>query len=809
MSSRLGSFPYKRLVLVLLALSVSSWAVTPQSRILGGIDASQWVALHGNLPAMVRPELDRGPLGVDEMINGSVNFRMSAAQSADLKTLLAQQQEPSSPQYHKWLTPEQYANRFGLSPSDIAKVTAWLQAQGLTVTRVARGGNAVYFTGTAGQVEYAFHTELHNYLVNGKLKYANATAPAVPAAIADVVLGIRGLDNLRPQSHNSAVRTVRPSPSFTSSTSGNHFLAPEDFATIYDVKGLYDEGFDGTGQKIAIVGQSAISTSDMDAFRSASGLSKNDPQLLIVPGSGTSTTCPNDIGEADLDVEWSGAVAKNAPIVFVYVGVDSGKTCDTTSESAFDAINYAVDNKVAPVISTSYGFCEAGLGASNVDLLQSWAQQANAQGETIVAASGDDGAADCDEGTGNTPPTIATQGFAVDAPASIPEVTGVGGTEFSGDVSAPATYWNSSNDSSNGSAISYIPETTWNDTTEDIAAGGGFSASGGGASIMFAKPTWQTGSGVPADGKRDVPDVALNASADHDGYLLCSQGNCTNGFRNSSGSLSIVGGTSVGAPTFAGILSLLNQATQSGGEGNVNPSLYELSASTPAAFHDITTGDNKVPCSKGTTDCPNGGSIGFSAGAGYDQVTGLGSVDAMTMVTSWPGFSSFLIGSNPDALSVTGGQPTSTTLTITSTNSFSGTVTLTCSSSSTRATCTVSPSSVMVGGSTPTASATLNITTMSGSVVGVTSADARHHPFGWMLETAGLGLVSICLLGFPKQRRGLLMVLCVAGMLCTVTSCGGGSSSTSANNSNGGITLMVTGTSGSVSRTTSIALTVQ
>lgn len=751
MPSRLVYLPYKRLLFLLITLSISGWAATGQSRIAQAIDASQFAPVRGNVHPMARPESDRGRVGVNETISGSVDFRLSAQQHADLNTLLAQQQDPSSPLYHKWVTPEQYGSRFGLSTGDLAKVTDWLQSQGLTVTRVARAGTAVFFAGTAGQVEYAFHTELHNYFVNGKMKYANASVPSVPVALSDVVLGIRGLNNFRPQSHRSMIRTTRPSPDFTSASTGNHFLAPEDFATIYNVNGLYDAGFDGTGQKIAIVGQTAINTADMDAFRSASGLAKNDPQLLLVPSSGTSTTCSGDIGEADLDVEWSGAVAKNSTIVFVFVGVDSGKTCDTTSKSVFDSLNYAVDNNVAPVISTSYGFCEAGLGTATVNMLQSLAQQANAQGQTITAASGDDGAADCDEGANNTPPTIATQGLAVDAPASLPEVTGVGGTEFNGDVSAPATFWNTSNDSNNGSVLSYIPETTWNDTSQDIAGGGGFSATGGGASTMFAKPSWQTGSGVPADGKRDVPDVALNASADHDGYLLCSQGNCTNGFRDASGNLSIVGGTSVGAPTFAGIVALINQATQVNGQGNINPSLYAVSASTPAVYHDIKTGNNKVPCTKGTTDCPNGGTIGFGAGAGYDQVTGLGSVDALKLVTAWPGFSSFLVASDPPVLSVAGGQPATTALTITSTNDFSGTVNLSCSSSSARASCTVSPASVVIGSGTSAAPATLNITTTSGSAVNTTTASADgRHTFRWLARTAGLSLISLCMIGFSR-----------------------------------------------------------
>jgi subtilase family serine protease len=809
MSSPLGASPYKRLIFFVCALSVAAWGATPQNRITQEIDTSHLAQIPGNMHPMAQPEFDHGGVDVNQQISGAVAFKLSPAQQANLNTLLVAQQNPSSPQYHKWLTPEQYASRFGLSQSDLAKVTAWLQSQGLTVTRTARGGNSVFFTGTAGQVEYAFHTELHNYLVNGKTHYANASAPAVPDALAGLVLGIEGLNNFRPKSHSTFIRKVRPSPNFTSSVSGNHFLAPEDFATIYDVAGLYDDGFDGTGQKIAVVGQTAINTADMDAFRAASGLAKNDPQLLLVPGSGTSTTCPNDVDEGSLDVEWSGAVAKNASIIFVYTGVDAGATCDNTQQNAFNALDYAVDNNVAPVISTSYGFCEAGLGATFVNMIRGWVQQANTQGQTVVAASGDDGATDCDEGTATAPPTTATQGLAVDTPASIPEVTGIGGSEFSGDVSNPGAFWNATNDSNNGSVKSYIPETSWNDTTEDIAAGAGFSASGGGASVMFSKPSWQTGTGVPADGKRDVPDIALNASADHDGYLLCSQGNCTNGFRDASGNLSIVGGTSVGAPTFSGIVALINQATQVNGQGNINPSLYTVSASTPAAFHDITTGNNKVPCTKGSVDCPNGGTIGFNAGAGYDQVTGLGSVDALQLVTAWPGFTGFLISSNPTNVTVTTGQSASATLTVSGTNSFSGTVALACTSSAASATCTVSPSSVTLDSTTTSATATLNIATTSGSMVGTTSAQA-HHPFNWLAGTAGLGIVSIFVLGFPsRRRRNMWMVLCLAAFLSVGIGCGGGSNSTSSNNSSGPITLTVTGTSGSLSRTTTVTVTLQ
>jgi subtilase family serine protease len=742
MPSSLTALQRLTLILGLVAMAVAASAATAENRITQTLNVNQWTALERNVNPLARSEFDRGRTQGGELIQGSIVFRLSSTQKADLDTLLAAQQDPSAPQYHHWLTPEQYAERFGLSRGDLAKVSAWLQSEGITVTRLARSGTAIFFTAKGAQAERAFHTELHNYLVNGKMRYANASAPGVPEALASVVLGIRGLNNFRPKAHLSRVRRARPN--FTSSSSGNHFLAAEDFATIYNVQGLYDAGFDGTGQKLAIVGQTAISTSDMDAFRSASGLAKNDPQLLLVPGSGTSTTCSGDIDEANLDVEWSGAVAKNASVVFVYVGVDKGKTCDTTSESVFDSLQYAVDNNVAPVISTSYGFCETGLGAATLDTMQSWVQQANAQGQTVVAASGDDGAADCDGGTSTNPSTSATQGLVVDAPASIPEVTGVGGTEFSADKNSPATYWKATNDSSNGSAISYIPETSWNDTTFDIANGGTFSASGGGASTIFSKPTWQAGAGVPKDSKRDVPDVALNASADHDGYLLCSQGNCTNGFRNSAGNLSLVGGTSVGAPTFAGIVTLINQATASSGQGNINPTLYSLAASTPAAFHDITTGNNDVPCTVGTPDC-----TASSAAAPV---------------------------SSPFSLALARGQTSGTSLTVTGGSGFRGAVNLSCASRNPNMRCQILPATVVLDRAKTSATALLQISSVSATASRKTAAGGSN-PFRWIGGAAGLGLVSIMLLGDPSRRRGTILMIFLAAFISAGIGCGGGSSS--------------------------------
>ena len=186
---------------------------------------------------------------------------------------------------------------------------------------------------------------------------------------------------------------------------------------------------------------------------------------------------------------------------------------------------------------------------------------------------------------------------------------------------------------------------------------------------IFTKPPWQTGIGVPQDGVRDVPDISLNASPDHDASLVCARGNCVNGFRdvssdpNLNNSLTVVGGTSMGAPTFAGIVALINQKMGSS-QGNVNPTLYAMAASTPAAFHDITTGNNMVPCTAGSTDCPSSGELGYSATPGYDLASGLGSIDAFNLVTNWSSSSTSNLAAPALSVPSSGATGVSTTATL-------------------------------------------------------------------------------------------------------------------------------------------------
>jgi subtilase family serine protease len=711
-----------KFVLPLLASSLC-FAAQPD-RIISPIDSSQLVPLASGVRGLSHPGSDLGRTDAGQMMHGvTLVFHPSAAQQADLNNLLVQQQDRSSPNYHKWLTPAQFADRFGMTQDDINRVKTWLESQGFTVTSVANSRNQISFDGTVAQVESVFATQIHNYLVDGVIHFANATNPSVPAAMAASVLDVGHLHNFSPKPR-AIVRKMSSdgaNPNFTSSVSGSHFLTPADFATIYHVQALYTDGFDGTNRSIAIIGQSTVSATDLSNFRSAAGLAAKVPTYVLYPSTSTATRCTGDEGESDLDLEWSNGVAPNANVFFVYAGLVGSDTCTARNNSVWDALHDAVDTNIAPVISTSYGYCEPLLESGSPGFpaeVEGWAQQANTQGQTIMAASGDAGAADCDP----TAATSATGGIAVDVPASIPEVTGMGGTEFTGDVegstpvngvSPATTYWAGTNGSDTiSSALSYIPETSWNDTAENA----GLSASGGGASILFAKPTWQTGTGVPTGGMRDVPDLALNTSPDHDGYLFCSEDSangatsCASGFRTASGGdLTVVGGTSAAAPTFAAILTLIEQDLDETGLGNVNPNLYALAASTPSAFHDVITGNNIVPCTEGTPNCPSVAPFqyGFSAGVGYDQVTGLGSVAADVLAAAWkatdaPDFQ-FLTPPALNPTPVSAGQSTTTTITIAPLSSGSTGMVVnfspsSCSGLPTGAACSFNPAAVTFDG---------------------------------------------------------------------------------------------------------------
>jgi uncharacterized protein (TIGR03437 family) len=684
------------------AIICASSGLAQSNRITQTVDNSRRTVLAGHLHPKALAANDQGRVAPSlPMSYVALTLAPTPGQQADLDKLLAAQQTQGSPSYRQWLTPEQYAQRFGVSDADIGKITQWLEGQGLKVLSVARARNSIAVSGMAAQVEAAFQTEIHTYVVDGETHYANTSEPSVPAAFGSVVKGIRGLNDFRMK--------PRAKPRNTAGR-GAHYLAPDDQATIYGISSLYTAGINGTGQKIAIAGQTEVNLSDITTFRSTYNLPVNNPQTVLVPGSQNPgiQSKSGDLAESDLDLEWSGAVARNATIIFVY------------STDVMTSVQYAIDQNLAAVVSISYGSCEQETPTSEVSAFEQWAQQANAQGITWFAASGDNGGADC--GDSQNP------GLAVDLPGSVPEVTSVGGTEF---VEGTGVYWSSTNNANGASVLSYIPETTWNDSVSD----GTPAASGGGASILFSKPSWQTGTGVPGDNARHVPDVSLSASADHDGYLVYT-----------GGSLQVYGGTSVTAPSFAGLTALLNQQLGSGGVGNINPNLYSLAQAGWASgmFHDITTGNNivTVACSKRAPNC-GATPVGYSAGVGYDQATGLGSVDAYRLVMGWTGN---ILPSSPanvvtllsNLSTVTANEVVYLTATATAANgttpagsvSFSidgtslGTAVLTGSAGSATATLTLTGSQLPLG--TGSITATFNGTNSTPVTVSVTSGSGSN-----------------------------------------------------------------------------------
>ena len=579
------------LAAVLLLLPTALLA--QQDRIIEKVDTSRLVRLTGSVNPQATPAADVGAVDPTMELNYvRLMLQPSAAQQADLNQFLHDQQSPGSPNFRKWLTPEQFADRFGVSQADIGKITGWMRSQGFDVIAVARGRRFIAFNATARQIQSALATEVHRFRVDGELHFANASAPSVPQAIQPLVLGFLGLDDFEPR---PAARAKAVEPNYTGSSS--YAVTPGDLAIIYNVVPIYQGGYTGAGQAIAVIGQSDIDPSDIASFQALFRLPANPPQRLLVPGAADPGYVTGDEGESDLDLEYAGGIAYGAQILFVY------------SKSVLTSAAYAIDQNLAPVISYSYAGCEPNVNSAAAQALQSLAQQANVEGITWIASAGDSGAAMCDT-------SAATHGAAVNLIAALPEVTGVGGTMFIGNTSF---YWSYGNNSNDSSALSYIPETVWNESTNSQ-----LSAGGGGFSIFYRRPAWQTGPGIPPGTARGVPDISLTAAHNDDPYVTIE-----------SGKVDLIGGTSASAPAFAGIIALLNEYLGTYGLGNINPSLYWMAQTTSHVFHDITTGGNIVPCSAGTPNCGPNNNFGYTAGPGWDAASGLGSVDATQMFNDW------------------------------------------------------------------------------------------------------------------------------------------------------------------------------
>jgi trimeric autotransporter adhesin len=688
---------------VVLASSLFAAAATAQEassavRIVNPIDEKQLVTLKGTMHPLANAGNDHGaaPDGM-QLDRIHLVLKRSSSQETALRALIADMHTPGTASYHKWLTPDAFGKQFGPSDQDLATVEAWLTSHGFSGAKALGGRQVIEFSGNAGQFRSTFHTQIHKYEVNGESRYANAADPQIPAALAPVVGGFASLNNFRLKSlahylgkasYNPKTDKAIPAWTYGNSSGVNFVLAPGDYAVQYDLNPLYLNGTKGAGQSIAIIDYSNVNIQLVNNFRTLYGLPVNPPQVIIDgndpgidgindpegPAFGTSI-------ESYLDVEWAGAVAPAATIDLV-IAADS-----QLESGGFLAAERAVYSNIAPILSSSiyqYG-CEQEAAAGNQFIEGLW-EQAAAQGITVLEAAGDSGSAGCD-GSGSP---YAEGGLGVNNWASTPFNVAVGGTDFfyadwATGAASLANYWTTSPTQLPAvSLLKPIPEQPWNDSqfglnalnfnqlTESTSIAGGSGgasncATGSGTSSTnngwatctagYAKPSWQSGAGVPSDKVRDLPDVSLYA-ADGLNYtyvpICASDGDCEQPTGTNLVQITGVGGTSAAAPSFAGIMALVNE--KYGPQGQANYVLYPMKTQFPAAFHDVTNGTNSVPCdfSDASPNCieapidntidldgvtegqlGTGTTADYNAAAGYNLATGLGTVDAANLVADW------------------------------------------------------------------------------------------------------------------------------------------------------------------------------
>jgi Pro-kumamolisin, activation domain/Bacterial Ig-like domain (group 3) len=707
--------------------SAAQFSQSPRipARITQSVDDTNRTTLRGNVHRLARAEFDRG--AVSDALPAShvaIMLKRSDEQEAALGQLLEQQQDKSSPNYHKWLTPDQFGKQFGPADSDIQAVTDWLTSRGFTNIKVSPGRTRVEFNGNIGQISSAFQTPIHHFFVNNKMHTANVSDPEIPSALSPVVAGVVSLHDFRPHALSHRLGTFRKTkdtglvkPLFTFGSCGSstpcYAVGPGDFAKIYNVPanitatGGGTSGIPGTGVTIAIVQDSNINPDDVTDFRSMFSLPVNPVNVILNgpdPGIQGPDSVTDDEIEADLDVQWAGAVAPGAQIDLVVSEDSESIGMFGTDISA----GFIVDNNLAPILSESFGACEASLGPSGEAFYTALWQQASAEGITAILSAGDSGSAGCDpDGVSSHNQDVANKGISVSGLASTPYNVALGGTDFqnAGAVqnspSGASPFWNASN-SNDGfftSAKGYIPEWPWNDSCAasavtaslntctsalitpnddpssqnfgiDLVAGGG-----GPSTLSTPKPAFQTGiTGMPAANVRQVPDISLFAGNGTNAsfYVICQQdANTGTGSSTSSCELNSpfadfqgVGGTSAAAPAFAGIMAMVNQKTGQR-QGNANFVLYQLykhnvagticqsnAAAVTASgciFYDTVTGNNSVACAGGSTNCSNTTAGGFGVlvdptattkpafltTAGYDNATGLGSLNVANLLTAW------------------------------------------------------------------------------------------------------------------------------------------------------------------------------
>lgn len=665
-------------LLISLALPASAFAFTqaesPNSaqRIVTNVDEANLVTLKGNTHPAALPRFDQGAvsdrLPMEHML---LVLQRSPQQQQAFEKLLDDQQNPTSPGYHKWLTAEELGKTYGPAPQDIAAVVSWLKYHGFQVNGVSKSGLTIDVSGTAGQVRDAFHTAIHMYDIAGKQHIANASDPQIPAALAPVVVGFNALHDFMPK---PAIRKAKPALTFTCDTTcpggfqglTQYDETPVDFNTIYNVPRNTGRGaLTGKGQTVVVLEDSNAQSIDISTFRKAFGINKSGSFSQVHPTGPLTCTNPGktaDEFEAAPDAEWANAIAFNANVELA-----SCASSTTTFGGLIAAQNLLDLTTPPPIMSLSYVQCETSLGSTGNTFVNSLWSQAASEGVSVFVAAGDAGAAECDDPTSAS---SAAGGIAVNGYASTPFNVAAGGTDFKDTSDSNNTaFWNATNSSTTfASAKSYIPETAWNDSCAGSVLYFSFEgfpdgetscndpsnaglldvvAAGGGPSAVYTKPTWQGGSsnpqldGIPSDGRRDLPDVSLFAS---DGFwnhsiVFCMSDTGQDGtpcdytvpldaFNNSAG------GTSFTAPQLASIQALINEkkgatSTLSGGQGNVAPRYYALAR----AEYGTTTSPNTTTSPDLTTCNSNLGTGVASTCVFYDIRSGNINVPCTTGTT--------------------------------------------------------------------------------------------------------------------------------------------------------------------------------
>jgi subtilase family serine protease len=715
-------------------------------RITQEVDNTRLRALPHHLPSWAMPGNLAGSVAADQRLNHlTVVMARSPETELAFENFIASQKDPSSENYHHWLTAAEIGERFGPSQHDVDAVSGWLRSQGLQVNWVAPSGMFVGFGGTAADVGRAFQTEMHYYKVGHAQQMSVSSSPMIPEALSPAIKAIHGLYTVAEHASHRLTGPQMASPAMTVS-GGYYFISPADFATIYDVPA----DLSGAGVTIGVVGRSRADAADFDNYKILAGVNFPDP-IEIVPSAfggedpGPALTAPPAAGvstseqaEVTLDVMRVGSTAPGAQLLLV-VSSDASGGIETDGQ-------YLIQSTPVPaqVITMSFGVCESDAGQAYTDLWDTLFKQGAAEGISAFVASGDAGASGCDQYY--TAPPADPEPNSPNYLCSSSYVTCVGGTEFAADQSDPSLYWSSTDGANLSSAISYIPEGGWNEPLDGTTTV--VSASGGGVSLFIPTPSWQTGTGVPtARAGRYTPDVAFSA-AGHDPYFGCfaaGGANCivTNGSYNFEG----FGGTSAAVPSMAGLAALLDQK-MGGAQGSLNAAIYQLAASSPTAFHDVTVASSGVVgCTLATPSMCNssmpsptgltGGQAGFLVTTGYDLVTGWGSLDAANFFNAYQNLQSPLITPTvtvtPSPASITPAQQLTVAIAVSGgTGTPSGSVVLTSGSYSSAATAlsnggasiVIPAGTLPVGNDTLTAtytpdsagSATYNSATGSGTV---------------------------------------------------------------------------------------------